>query len=75
MSTAIYDRQSYFVYFDLGQPLELKVNIYIEDDTKLTREEMIAEAIGHAQSAGIDVAATDFDRIETDQLVLMRNSR
>jgi hypothetical protein len=47
--------QSYVVKFDMGNPVDLHINVYHEEQTKLTREEIIEEALGYAEEIGIKV--------------------
>jgi hypothetical protein len=47
--------QSYVVKFDMGNPVDLHINVYHEEQTKLTREEIVEEALGYAEEIGIEV--------------------
>ena len=59
--------QSYVVKFDLG-PVDVNINVYHENQTELTREEILEEALGYAEDAEIKVTERDVFEIETVEL-------
>lgn len=60
----IYSVQSYMVKFDLG-PVDVNINVYHTDKTRLTRDEIIEEALGYAVDRGIDLSFMEVFEIET----------
>lgn len=63
----IYEVQSYKVQFDMGNPVEVNINVYHEGQTLLSHEEIIDEALGYAEEVGIKVSERDA-MIDTLQL-------
>ncbi len=63
----VYKVQSYVVKFDTVTPVDISVNVYHENQTQLTREEIIAEALGYLQDLKIEMEEKDIYEIETRQ--------
>jgi hypothetical protein len=63
----VYKVQSYVVKFDTVTPVDISVNVYHENQTQLTREEIIAEALGYLQDLNIEMEENDVFEIETRQ--------
>jgi hypothetical protein len=63
----VYKVQSYVVKFDTVTPVDISVNVYHENQTQLTREEIIAEALGYLQDLNIQMEENDVFEIETRQ--------
>lgn len=61
----VYNVQSYLVKFNLGNPVDVNINVYHENQTELTREEILEEAFGYAKEVGIELAEKDLFEIET----------
>lgn len=60
--------QSYLVKFDLG-PVEVFINVYHSNDQpELTRAEILEEAFGYADDAGIKLNENSLYEIETLEL-------
>lgn len=60
----IYKVQNYLVKFDLG-PVDVNINVYHENQTELTREEILEEAFGYAKNEGIELTEHELAEIET----------
>jgi hypothetical protein len=51
----LYNVQSYLVKFDMGNPVDVNINVYRENETKLLRHEIIDEALGYAKEIGLEL--------------------
>jgi len=69
MSEKVYKVQSYLVKCDMGNPVDVNINVYHTNKTKLTREEIIAEAFGYAEEVGIELHEDEIVEIETLELI------
>lgn len=56
--------QSYDVKFDLGK-VDISINVYHENQTQLSRKEIIDEAMGYADDANLDLKESDIYEIVT----------
>lgn len=65
MAEKVYKVQSYLVKCDMGNPVDVNINVYHEDQTELTREEIIEEAFDYAKEVGIELSERDIFEIET----------
>lgn len=61
----IYNIQEYRVKFDLGNPVEISIGVYHENQTELTRDEIIAEALGYAHEVKLPLDESSIYEIET----------
>lgn len=60
----VYKIQSYLVIFDTRSPVDIHISVYHENQTKLTREEIIKETIGYAEDVGIVLSEQDICEIK-----------
>jgi len=58
----VYKVQEYLVEFDYG-PVDLKVCVYHENKTELSKEEIIEEALCYIEEAGVKFDVTEKDLI------------
>ena len=70
----IYSVQSYLVKFDMGNPVDVNINVYHQDQTVLTRKEIIEEALGYAEEIGFDITEQDIFEIETLEKTTKNNA-
>lgn len=61
----VYKVQSYLVKFDMGNPVDVNINVYHENQTQLTRQEILDEAICYAEEVGVRLSERDLYKIET----------
>lgn len=67
-SEPIYSIQSYNVKFDLG-PIDVSVNVYHEERTRLTEQEILDEAFGYLSDSGLfKLTEADIFEIETVEI-------
>lgn len=64
MEEKVYEEQTYLVKFDLGL-VDVNISVHHQNQTELTREEIIEEALGYAEDAGIKLEERDLFEIET----------
>lgn len=60
----IYKVQSYLVKFNMGNPVDININVYHENQTELSRDEIITEALGYAEEVGIEFCENQLNEIE-----------
>lgn len=63
----VYKVQSYVVKFDLG-PVDVNVNVYHENQTELSREEILEEAFCYLEDVKIELKEEEIFEIETLEL-------
>lgn len=61
----IYSVQSYLVKFDMGNPVEVSVSVYHENQTELTKDEILEEAMSYIKEVNIDLTEKDVYEIVT----------
>lgn len=61
----IYSVQSYLVKFDIGNPVEVSVSVYHENQTELTKDEILEEAMSYIKEVNIDLTEKDVYEIVT----------
>ena len=64
MDELIYQVQEYKVKYDLG-PITIYVTVYHENQTELSKSEILAEALEYLHEANIEVREGDLLEIET----------
>lgn len=65
MTQKIYNEQSYIVEVDMGNPVTIEINVWHQNQTELTRDEIIEEAIGYAEEIDVSISENDISGIIT----------
>ncbi|MCM3603208.1 hypothetical protein M3175_20935 [Robertmurraya korlensis] len=61
----IYKEQEYKVHFDTCTPVDISITVYHQEQTELTREEIIEEALGYAEDLGLELREQSITEIAT----------
>lgn len=65
----VYEEQEYVVKFDMGNPVDVTICVHHENQTKLTRQEIIQEALGYAEEVGFDITEQQVYEIIATRIV------